>query len=213
MPYAADPIRIDGRMDDAIWSVAPRYTLATPKGTSGKEAQPLESGEVSFAWDERYFYVAADFDDRDVVAHGDANGLFHHRLGDVCEVFLKPVARPWYCELHVTPRACQTTLVWPGGRPVDCAFEAGVQVRGTLNHPHDRDRGWTAELAVPVSFLAGSGEVFGPDTDWTILIGRYNYSIYLPEPELSSMPPLSAADFHGTAEYASLRLQPMAVVR
>ncbi|MBN1511491.1 MAG: hypothetical protein JXB13_05705, partial [Phycisphaerae bacterium] len=96
----------------------------------------------------------------------------------------------------------------PEERDSASAAAAGVTLDGSLNAWRDRDDGWTLELAVPVSALNRYGASFGMDHTWTILVARYNYSVHLPERELSSMPGLPRRDcgFRGPAWYARLRL-------
>ncbi len=47
---------------------------------------------------------------------------------------------------------------------------------------------------------------FGQGIDWRILIGRYNYSRYLLDKELSMTPQFSKTDYHLLDEYAILEL-------
>lgn len=202
------PVRIDGRLDDAVWAEGPAEPLAAMVGADGRRGALREAGSVRFAWDARNFYVGARLTDHHVVTRGDANGLFHHRLGDVCEVFLKPASRAWYCEVHVTPNGFQTTFVWrqpPSASDLSRGLvrDSGVHVAAAI----DAGRGeWTAEIAIPLSLLATSGERFAPDRRWSILVGRYNYGPGLAQLELSSFPPLPQPDFHRTDHYAPLAI-------
>ncbi len=212
--YAATPVVVDGRFNDAVWTEAPAYPLAGMV-VGGRRARLQEIGSARFAWDDKFFYVALEFADADVVAEGDANGLDQIRLGDVGEVFLKPEGKSYYWELHVTPRGNQTSYFFPSGgrRLPGCKLAihrltVAARVEGTLNQPEDRDRGWTAELAVPRTMLAEHGDRFGPGSRWSILVGRYNFSVTLDNTELSTMPPISQVNFHLTGEFATLRFAP-----
>jgi len=212
--YTTTPIVVDGRLDDPVWANAPTYPL-NAMVLDGKRACLHEGGRARFAWDDKFFYAALQFEDSDVVAEGNTNGQEHIRLGDVGEVFLKPEGSPWYWEMHVTPRGNQTSYFMPsGGRRLPSCKQTvhrltvAAQVNGTLNDPRDRDHGWTAEMAVPLAILAEHGEQFGPDTRWRVFVGRYNFSVNLDSTELSSMPEVSQVNFHLTKEYAKLRLLP-----
>lgn len=173
-----------------------------------------EAGAVMFSWNHQFLHVTARLADREIVARGDANGLLHHRLGDVCEVFLRPASQAWYCEVHVTPKGHHTALIWPGRvSTVAQALAANSGVRAMARQvvalpgvPADRP-GWMLNVAIPVPFLERSGERFAPGRDWRVLIGRHNYSRGLLGLELSSMPALSGPDFHLTGEYARLLLR------
>jgi len=214
--HAAVAPKIDGKLDDAVWNLAPAYPLSLPEDAreSGRAA-PKFGATAQFAWDQKYFYVAVRMADDDVVTECESDGQYAYRMGDLAEVFLKPVGRSWYWELYATPNGHQTTFFWPsGGRRLPSALQTAneltvaAQVQGTLNHPADRDRGWTAEFAIPLALLERKGDSFGPGAKWTILVGRYNYSISLDAPELSTLPALAKTDFHRTKEYAPLTIEP-----
>ena len=89
-------------------------------------------------------------------------------------------------------------LVRPGGLIV------GAQVQGTLNQWEDKDASWTGEFAVPVQDLTARGESFGPGSQWTILVSRYNYGRYLSWQELSMTPQISRTSYHLLEDYAVL---------
>ena len=143
--------------------------------------------------------------------------MLQYSLGDVGEVFLKPEQYTWYWELYVTPAGKMSTFWFPGrGRlGLPSCFEKhhfNLKVAswcdGTLNNWEDKDMRWTAEMAIPVSELTAKGESFGPQAQWRILVGRYNYSRYLrfSGPEYSMVPQLSELNFHLLDEYAVLHL-------
>ena len=212
---AANPVKVDGLLDDEVWRQAKIYQLST--SVDRQTSSPLlEEGCVQFAWDDEYFYLAAKFKDSDIVAEGEKDQLHHYQFGDVCELFLKPANSSWYWELYVTPRGNKTSFWFPGrgrfGLPscfaYTCGLQVGAKVTGTLNNWRDRDDYWTAEMAMPIKDLTAFGDSFSPAVDWRILVGRYNYSIYLPQtgPELSSSPQLSAINYHRLKEYAKLQL-------
>ena len=211
--YAQHDLVIDGRLDEAVWKTAPVYALALPADRAAAGDALQEAGSARFAWNERYFYMAVEFADSDVVAEGEADGEHHFTKGDLAELFLWPEAHSWYWELYVTPHAKQTSFFFPSpGRILPSSFKnhlplsVGAQVQGTFNDWSDRDQGWTAEMAVPVSELTQRGEAWGPDAPWRILVGRYNYSVHLPKTEISALPTLSKTNYHLRNEYARLNL-------
>lgn len=208
------PIAITGRLDDPIWSGAPEYSMNGLVDASGKRLPLAEGGAVRFAWDDQFLYLGVHFTDSDVVTQAEQDGLHAYKLGDVCELFLQPIGQPCYWEFYVTPNGHQTTFCWPSihDHPLSALqkenhLTVAAHVDGTLNDSHDRDRGWTAQMAVPWSMLKFKGQRFGPQTAWHALVGRYNYSVHLPATELTSVPAISARNFHLTREYATLELQ------
>ena len=206
--YTASPVKIDGRLDDAVWQRAAVYqmNLSADKEKAGNRLE--ESGQVQFAWDKEYFYLAVTFEDSDIVAEGDKDQLHHYKLGDVCELFLKPGNKIWYWELYVTPRSKKTTFWFPGGsveslEDYKSDLAVAAENSGTLNDRTDKDTRWMAEIAMPIKDLCARGETFGPGSDWRVFVGRYNYSNYLRlgETELSMFPRLSATNYHLINEY------------
>jgi hypothetical protein len=216
--YAEAPVVVDGRLDEPLWQRAPAYALARSAADCRNGTTPTEPGTVRLAWNAEYLYAAFEFTDSDVIEEGDADQLQQQKTGDVGELFLKPPNETWYWEFHVTPRGRKSAFFFPGkgrwGLPSGFDYQSGLMaaamVDGTLNNWQDRDRGWTAELAIPVRELTARGERFGPDSEWRVLAARYNYSRYLPEKELSSAPGLPRTGFHDLEHYARLRLLPPA---
>ena len=210
--HARRPVRIDGSLRDPVWREAPAHAMALPADVATNGRTVAEGGRVRAAWDSRWFYLGVDFDDSDVVAEGKADGLHHYALGDVAELFLWPEDQTWYWEMYVTPTARQTTFFFPGGGrgSLPSCFKrgfrlkVGAKVDGTLNRWTDRDRGWTAEMAVPVKHLTAYGDAWGPGSRWRILVGRYNYSRYLPAKECSCYPLIPKSSFHLREAYARI---------
>lgn len=222
--YASEPVKIDGVLDDDVWQVAEVYSMNLSEdklaGGPGVEPQSLhEPGKVRVAWDDNWLYVAFDFTDSDVVAEGKKDGLHHYKMGDLAEVFIKPDNQSWCWELYATPTGKKTTFFFPSqgrmGLPsnFEYKFQKGrlkvaAKVNGTLNNYSDRDKGWTAEMAIPISELTSRGEKFDPQTPWRLFVGRYNYSYHLPRKELSMMPRLPKTNYHLIDSYATLKLEP-----
>ncbi len=213
--YADIPIQVDGKIDEDVWKRAKVYEMKFSRDRDKSGEKLKEEGQIRFAWDDKYFYLGASFKDSDIVAEGKADQLHHYRLGDVCELFLKPNGKSWYWELYVTPNNKKTSFWFPGrgrlGLPSGfedyrCGLKVASRCIGTLNDWTDIDKGWTAEMAMPIEDLTVRGEDFGLGASWRILVSRFNYSRYLYNKELSMAPELSQTNFHLLQEYAVLRL-------
>ena len=217
--YTDKPVKVDGKLDDPCWKTAAVYKLGLSADKIADGLELKEGGEVRFAWDDKYLYLAASFEDSDVVAEGKEDGLHHYRMGDLCELFLKPENKSWYWELYVTPRENKTTFFFPSkgylGLPsgFEYQFDAqsdlkvATQIDGTLNDWSDKDRKWTAEMAVPLTELTKRGEKFGEGSLWRVFVGRYNYSYYFEAKELSMAPQLPKTNYHLTKNYGILKLE------
>jgi hypothetical protein len=212
--HCAKNIDLDGRLDEAVWELAPAYDLHSASDES--VGRTFESGRIKACWNANYLYVAIEFDDSDIIAEAIEDQVHHYRFGDVAELFLKPADADCYWELYVTPRGNRSAFFYPShgrlGLPstMDDQFRLNVaaSVDGTIGDWSDRDEGWSAEFAVSVADLVHrSGAEWGPGAPWTILVGRYNYGRYNEQCELSSVPGLPAADFHDRARFARLLLE------
>lgn len=208
--------QIDGIPDETLWKAAPGYPLTF---SLDREGTVTAAGEVKFAWNKHGLYLAARMADTDLIANLDQDEQLHQRSGDTLELFVKPKNDSYYWEMYVTPRGNKTTLFWfrsisrktftdPLTGHAFHELRVGAQADGTVNESTDTDIGWTAEMWVPASQLTHFEEPWGPDGNWTVFVGRYNYSSGLADPELSMFPPLSETRFHFTDEYAGLVLQP-----
>lgn len=212
--YTSVPVKVDGKLDDAVWEKAAVYQMTLP---ADREGELAGGGTVRLAWDNHYLYVAVNFEDSDIVAEGERDQLKHYEFGDLLELFLHPADQTWYWELYATPGGYKSSYWFPGrgrvGLPSGYDYDCGLKVAancasGTLNDWRDRDTYWTAEMAMPVNDLKSFGDSFGVETDWRILIARYDYSRYNNSkgPEYSSSPTLSQTNFHLHEDYAILKL-------
>jgi len=114
-------------------------------------------------WDAGYFYVGAELDEPDLWATLTTRDsvIFHD---NDFEVFIDPdgdTHNYYELELNALKTVWDLFLVRPyrdGGPPLNAwdiaGLEVGVDVRGTLNRPGDRDEGWTVEMAMPWKVLA-----------------------------------------------------------
>lgn len=199
-------------LDDEAWNNVPAQRLAMLKDTGG--ATPLEAGKIRFAHDGTTLYVRFELEDTDIVQESNENQRHHYETGDVVELFLKPEGATWYWEFYATPNGRKTAFFYPGrgykGLPSTLNYRSDIQVAaqidGTLNNWRDRDTGWTATMSIPLAELSAAGIPLNPATPWRVLVGRYNFGRYLPEPELSMYPSLTKLDFHRHEEWARLQL-------
>jgi len=209
---ATRAVKIDGRLDYPVWKQAKVYPLELSLENQSKGQRLQEPGNMRLAWDDKALYLGIDFTDSDVVAEGTKDGEHHYAKGDLAEFFIWPEDQTWYWELYVTPKGHQTTFFFPGGGRlgIPSHFNQGFRLKtaaridGTLNDWTDRDRGWTAEMAVPVKELTARGEAWGPGSRWRILVSRYNYSRYLWTKELSMCPALPGGSYHARESYGRL---------
>ena len=224
--YVSLPVRVDGKLEEPAWHKTPAYTLVHAEEQFRRSAPDVqkffrngvvEAGKVRLLWDDKYLYAGFEFTDSDIVAEGLTDQLHHYRFGDVAELFLKPENKSWYWELYVTPSGRKTAFFFPGrgllGLPSGFSEKialngmiAAASFKGTLNNSWDKDKKWTAEMAIPLSELAMAGEKLDPKVPWLIFFGRYNYGRYLMTVEHSSFPLQKTVNYHEHYYYARLKL-------
>lgn len=173
-----------------------------------------EKASAKLLWNEKYLAVGVEMEDSDVVAEGKADQTHLYAMGDIVEVFVKPLNANYYWEFYGTPNNLKTVFFYPSRGYLflpSCAthkpeIEVVSKVFGTLNDWTKKDVGWNMTMKIPLSILTRYGLNF-QSGEWTIMIGRQNYSAYLPLKEESSFPALSSSDFHLYEEYALIILK------
>jgi hypothetical protein len=113
-------------------------------------------------WDDEYFSVAAEMEEPDIWATlTERDSVIFH--DNDFEIFIDPDGDTHaYYELEVnalgTPWDLMLVKPYRDGGPAINGWDieglkVGVDVRGTLNRPGDRDEGWTVEIAMPWTIL------------------------------------------------------------
>ncbi len=153
---------MNGRLEESAWAAVP-WTEPFVDIEGGSHPQPRFRTRAKMLWDDEYLYVAAEMEEPDVwstLTQRDSV-IFHD---DDFEVFIDPDGDTQaYYELEVnafgTPWDLLLIKPYRDGGPAIHAWDiaglqVGVDVRGTLNQPGDRDDGWTVEIAMPLKVLA-----------------------------------------------------------
>ena len=140
-------------------------------------------------WDDEYFYVAAEMEEPDLwgtLTERDSV-IFHD---NDFEVFIDPDGDTHaYYELEVNALGTPWDLMLlkpyrDGGPAIDAwdiaGLQVGVDVRGTLNRPGDRDDGWTVEIAMPWQILreaAPDRKPPQPGDRWRVNFSRVQWQL------------------------------------
>lgn len=160
-PRATTPIVIDGRLDDEAWSEIP-WTRAFGDIEGDRRPDPRLGTRAKMAWDETYFYFAADMEEPDLWAtYTERDSIIFHE--NDFEVFIDPDDDTHlYAELEINAlnTVWDLLLVRPyrnGGPALHDwdipGLRTAVDLRGTINNPTDRDSGWSVEIAIPFAAL------------------------------------------------------------
>ncbi len=158
---APSRLNVDGKLDEAGWAAAP-WSDAFVDIEGDRRPAPRFRTRVKMLWDDDAFYVAAEMEEPDVWATLTERDSVIFRDNDF-EVFIDPDGDTHeYYELEVnalgTPWDLMLIKPYRDGGPAVHAWDiaglqVGVDVRGTLNRPGDRDEGWTVEMAMPWAIL------------------------------------------------------------
>ena len=154
--------QIDGKLTDAAWAAAP-WSEAFVDIEGDRRPRPGFLTRAKMLWDDDYFYVAADLEEPDVWGTLTTRDAVIYHDNDF-ELFIDPDGDTHaYYELEVNALGTPWDLLLlkpyrdhgPAIHGWDIAgLRLGIDVRGTLNRPGDRDDGWSVEIAMPWTALS-----------------------------------------------------------
>jgi transglutaminase-like putative cysteine protease len=160
--FAAQPPKIDGKLDDPAWQAAP-WTEDFQDIEGPTKPKPRFRTRAKMLWDNDNFYIAAELQEPHVMGTITKHDAVIFEDNDF-EVFINPDGDNHnYYELELN--ALNTTWdlflnrPYKDGGTADNSFEfngmkTAVHVNGTLNNPDDKDIGWSVEIAIPWKALA-----------------------------------------------------------
>jgi glucose/arabinose dehydrogenase len=216
--WTSEPIVLDGKADEAAWAKAQPFDSFGPAwlgpDASGKPRLAAAPTKAKLLWDANGLYFYAEMQDGDLFAdltkHDD-----HTWFNDVFELFFKPSERhTGYYEFQVNAAGTKMDVFFPerdsatfaehlGAYPFD--WKTVVVRRGTLNERGDRDQGWVVEGKFPWTDFVHTAGRPAVDESWLFALCRYDYDVKQPKPELSTIAPLTAPDYHQHERYAALK--------
>lgn len=204
-PKLAAPPTIDGALDDAAWNDVP-WTEEFLR--SNVRATARHKTRAKLAWDDRFLYLAFEAEDDEILTPFDADDSNMYE-SEVVELFVDADGNQrTYDEIELNPRDRLFDARFPARRQrMDLPWASGtrhaVKVDGTVNDASDVDRGWTAELAVPIGNLSAVPHVPPlPGDRWRINLYRLDHGRGFVE-GLAWSPPL-VGDFHALDKFGTL---------
>jgi hypothetical protein len=185
---ASSRISVDGKLSEPAWAATPwSEPFIDIEGDS--HPQPRFRTRAKMLWDDEYFYVAVEMDEPDVWGTLTERDSAIFRDNDF-EIFIDPDGDTHeYYELEVnalgTPWDLMLIKPYRDGGPAINAWDiaglrVGVDVRGTLNRPGDRDDGWTVEIAMPWKILreaAPDHKAPKPGDRWRVNFSRVEWEV------------------------------------
>jgi hypothetical protein len=196
---AAQPVRIDGKLDDPAWQSAP-WTDYFIDIEGSVKPKPRFRTRAKMLWDDEYFYVAADMEEPHVWATLNKHDsvIFHD---NDFEVFIDPngdTLEYYEFEINALNTGWDLFLDKPyrhGGKAQNQweipGLRTAVHVRGTLNNPADRDSGWSVEIAFPWKALAGYAHKPAPPRagdEWRVNFSRVEWQHEIAEGKYRKVP-------------------------
>jgi len=166
-PRAAQPVTVDGRMDEAAWQAAPWTPLFVDIEGDAKP-KPRLATRAKICWDERYLYVAAEMEH-----------YFEFEIN----------ARNTGWDLHLD-KPYKDKGKADNGWEIP-GLRTAVALRGTLNDPRDRDGGWTVEMAFPWSaFNRGPRPAVAPrpGESWRMNFSRVEWQLRVRDGRYEKVP-------------------------
>lgn len=159
--YALTPPKIDGSLDDKIWSMASvsnKFHFSSDKN----DGFPPLATDVRLLWDDKCIYIGFSLEDADIWADYNKRDdpLFDE---EVVEVFLMPAEPDGYFEIQVNPRGVLFDAHFDSHRSPDwriaaAGYNADITVQalvdGTLDVRDDKDKGWSVEIMIPFAALS-----------------------------------------------------------
>lgn len=211
---AAHPIRIDGKLDDAAWRNAP-WTSDFIDIEGDSKPRPKYRTRVKMLWDDQYLYIAAELEEPDVKATLTERDSVIFKDNDF-EVFIKPLPdTASYYEFEINALNTGWDLFLPkpyrdDGKPDNSwdieGLKTAIGVQGTLNRPQDKDKGWTVEMAYPLSAFASRQAVPRPQagTAWRINFSRVQWTAGQAKEDNWVWSPQGVIDMHVPAQWGYL---------
>jgi hypothetical protein len=183
-----DRIRIDGKLNEKSWHGAPWTDLFVDIEGEGRP-RPRFNTRVKMLWDDSCFYVAGELQEPDVWATLRERDTVIFRDNDF-EMFMDPDGDThlyYEFEMNALNTVWDLLLIKPyrdGGPPVNSwdieGLKTAITVQGTINHPGDKDTGWTVELAFPWKTLKECAFRDAPPKDrdqWRVNFSRVEWKV------------------------------------
>ena len=198
------PLNLDGFLSDPQWDSVP-WTDDFEDITGDSALKPRFRTRVKMAWDENYFYVAAEMEEPHVWGTITKQNEIIFNDNDF-EVFIDPDSDSKnYYEFEMNALGTIWELSLPvayseGGVPIcDCNLPGLIRkvgVKGKLNDPTATDEAWCVEIAFPWKELAkynpGRSTPPVPGDMWKVNFSRVQWKHEVVDGQYARIPP------HGT---------------
>ncbi len=183
--WTTDEPVVDGRLDDAAWSVVPWSEEFVDIRGEGYPA-PTFRTRIKMLWSERGLHIGAELEEPHVWATLTERDSVIFNDPDF-ELFVDPDFDGLrYYELEINALGTEWDLLLPrrysdgGEADHDWTLEGlrtAVHVDGTLNDPGSEDRGWSVEIELP--WAAVEQTIPAAGSSWRINFSRVEWSVHI----------------------------------
>lgn len=184
----SNPINIDGVLNDLEWSKV-KWSEYFVDIEGDKKPLPTYNTHVKMAWDEDYFYVAAELIEPNIWGKLKQRDTVIFYDNDF-EVFIDPQGdnhRYYEFEMNALNTIWDLMIAKPyrDGAPAINAWDikglkSAVAIYGTLNDSSDKDEKWTLEIAFPWEVLkecAPEQRKPKKGEQWRVNFSRVNWDV------------------------------------
>jgi len=171
-------IKIDGELKESYWqnaSIDDKFWM-----TKGEALSPVKTS-VSAVMDHNYLYIGFNAEDEDIYAQLKNEDDPIYDKDDVVEIFIDPRGEgKIYYEIQVSAAGVKFDSKFNGRRKNrddswDSKIKYAVKLDGTLNDKSNKDKGWSAEVAIPWSSIEDAPVNPPKDGDkWKVFFYRIN---------------------------------------
>ncbi len=198
-PAPQDGIKIDGRLDESAWQLAP-WTDDFVDIEGDRKPRPGLRTRAKMLWNADYFFIGVEIEEPHVwgtLTKHDSVIFYDNDF----EVFIDPDGdnHEYYeFEMNVLNTGWDLFLTRPykdGGTAENRweipGLKTAVHVNGTLNDPSDKDIGWSAEIAIPWAILREFAHRPAPPRDgdqWRIDFSRVEWQHQVVEGKYQKVP-------------------------
>ncbi len=202
-------IKADGKIDEPAWKTA-NSTGDFVRSTDGNKADQKTTAQL--LWDDKNLYVAFQMEDKDVwsTLSKPDDKLWTQ---EAVEIFIDADGDgKTYVELQTNPLGA----VYDSWLPVyrqnqndwQSNMKVGVKVDGTLDNRSDVDKGWTVEMAIPLTAALGKEKDMKNvppkvGSEWRINLFRLDMPNGHPQQGSAWSPPM-VGDFHALDRFGVL---------
>lgn len=168
-------------------------------------------GAVRIGWRDETLFVFAELTDADIFTRASCLNERMWELGDVFEMFVRPVRQEAYYEFHVTPNNQRLQLRFPSTEALrDAQFRSQFQpfmiegdaIRSATWVLPDI-RLWVALARIPAASVCEAALPLS-GSQWRFSFSRYDYTRGRERPIVSSVSPHRTPDFHSQTEWFTL---------